>query len=82
MTIEMQAETLTKAYISSYNVAMQKVRNPEFAAQIAGMVVVAINMNMSKQQQEVNPVAGLLAQMFVANRQQEETENLDGEKKK
>lgn len=50
MTIEQQAEELTKAYLVSYNLAMGQVRNPEFAAQIAGMIVVAINGTLPKQQ--------------------------------
>ena len=44
---------------------MGQVRNPEFAAQIAGMIVVAINGTLPKQQPEVNPVMGLLTQMIM-----------------
>lgn len=81
MTIEQQAEELTKAYLASYNLAMTQVRNPEFAAQIAGMIVVAINGTLPKQQ-EVNPVMGLLSQMIIAAGQGEPEPEETGNKKK
>jgi len=81
MTIKQQAEELTKAYLASYNLAMTKVRNPEFAAQIAGMIVVAINGTLPKQQ-EVNPVMGLLSQMIIAAAQGEPEPEETGSKKK
>ena len=82
MTIEQQAEELTKAYLASYNLAMTKVRNPEFAAQIAGTIVVAISGTMPKQQPEVNPVMGLLSQMIIAAGQGEPEPEETGRKKK
>lgn len=81
MTIEQQAEGLTKAYLASYNLAMTQVRNPEFAAQIAGMIVVAINGTLPKQP-EVNPVIGLLSQMIIAAGQGEPEPEETGSKKK
>lgn len=81
MTIEQQAEELTKAYLASYNLAMTKVRNPEFAAQIAGMIVVTINGTLPKQP-EVNPVMGLLSQMIIAAGQGEPEPEETGNKKK
>ena len=68
MTTEQQAEELTKAYIASYNLAMRQVRNPGFATQIAGMIVVAINGTLPKQKTDANTVMGLglLAQMIAA----------------
>lgn len=81
MTIEQQAEELTKAYLASYNLAMTKVRNPEFAAQIAGMIVVAINGTLPKQP-EVNPAMGLLSQMIIAAGQGEPEPEETGRKKK
>lgn len=79
MNIKKQAEELTTAYIVSYNVAMKKVNNPGFAAQIAGVVVVAINETLSKQNIEVNPLIWLIAQMMVAKEQEEtkETKEMD-----
>lgn len=71
MSIKQQAEELTKAYIASYNMAMKEVRNPEFAAQIAGVVVIAINGTLPKQNIEVNPFIGLVAQMMAAKAQEE-----------
>lgn len=82
MTIEQQAEELTKAYLVSYNLAMGQVRNPEFAAQIAGTVVVAISGTMPKQQPEVNPVMGLLTQMIMTAGQGEPEPEETGNKKK
>lgn len=64
MSIEQQAEKLTKAYIVSYNIAIKEVRNPELAVQIAEAVVVAINGTLPKQNAEVNPFIGLVAQMM------------------
>lgn len=81
MTIEQQAEELTKAYLASYNLAMTKVRNPEFAAQIAGMIVVTINGTLPKQP-EVNPVMRLLSQMIIAAGQGEPEPEETGNKKK
>lgn len=82
MTIEQKAEELTKAYLASYNLAMGRVRNPEFAAQIAGTIVVAISGTMPKQQPEVNPVMGLLSQMIIAAGQGEPEPEETGSKKK
>lgn len=84
MTIEQKAEELTKAYLASYNLAIKQVRNPEFAAQVAGMVVVAINTTLPKQQPEVNTVMGLglLAQMIAARQEETEKEGAENKKKK
>lgn len=76
MSIKQQAEELTKAYIVSYNMAMKAVKNPEFAAQIAGVVVVAINGTLPKQNAEVNPFIGLVTQMM-ATKAQEETKGTE-----
>lgn len=84
MTIEQKAEELTKAYLASYNLAIKQVRNLEFAAQVAGMVVVAINTTLPKQQPEVNTVMGLglLAQMIAARQEETEKEGAENKKKK
>lgn len=84
MTTEQQAEELTKAYIASYNLAMRQVRNSEFATQIAGMIVVAINGTLPKQKTEANTVMGLglLAQMIAAGQREPEKEGTENKKKK
>ncbi len=84
MTTEQQAEELTKAYLASYNLAMTKVRNPGFAMQIAGMIVVAINGTLPKQKTEANTVMGLglLAQMIAAGQGEPEKEGTENKKKK
>ena len=84
MTIEQKAEELTKAYLASYNLAIKQVRNQEFAAQVAGMVVVAINTTLPKQQPEVNTVMGLglLAQMIAAGKGDQEQQEAENKKKK
>lgn len=46
MDIEQRAKTLTTAYIHSYNLALQEVRNPNLAAQIATAVTMVINANI------------------------------------
>lgn len=82
MTMEQRAEELTKAYLASYNLAMGQVRNPEFAAQIAGTVIIAINNTIPNQQPEANPVMGLLTQMIVAAGQGEQEPEETGNKRK
>ena len=49
MDIEQRAKTLTTAYIHSYNLALQEVRNPNLAAQIATAVTMVINANIPEQ---------------------------------
>ena len=80
--MEQRAEELTKAYLASYNLAMGQVRNPEFAAQIAGTVIIAINNTIPNQQPEANPVMGLLTQMIVAAGQGEQESEETGNKRK
>lgn len=46
MDIEQRTETLTAAYIHSYNLALKEVNNPNFAAQIAMAVIMVINTNI------------------------------------
>lgn len=70
MSIEQQAEELTKACIVSYNMAMKEVRNPELAVQIAGTVVVAINGTLPKQNVEVDSFIELFAQMIAEKAQE------------
>ena len=75
-----QIEMLTKAYITSYNTAMEQVKNPEFATQIAMGVLMVANMaeqNNSKSSVKVlNPLEIIFSQ--VAKQVQEE----EGEEKK
>ena len=48
MDIEQRAKTLTTTYIHSYNLALQEVRNPNLAAQIATAVTMVINTTGNK----------------------------------
>lgn len=59
-------------------------RTPEFATQIAGMIVVAINGTLPKQKTEANTVMGLglLAQMIAAGQGEPEKEGTENKKKK
>lgn len=68
MDIEQRAKTLTTAYIHSYNLALQEVRNPNLAAQIAAAVIMVINTNIPEQP-AINPLAAFFAQL--AEQQQE-----------
>jgi hypothetical protein len=62
MDIEQRAKTLTTAYIHSYNLALQEVRNPNLAAQIATAVIMVINTNIPEQP-AINPLAAFFAQL-------------------
>lgn len=62
MDIEQRAKTLTTAYIHSYNLALQEVRNPNLAAQIAAAVTMVINTNIPEQP-AINPLAAFFAQL-------------------
>ncbi|MCM1026110.1 MAG: hypothetical protein NC432_06720 [Roseburia sp.] len=73
MDIKQKTETLTAAYIHSYNIALKEVRNPNLAAQIATAVIMVIDLNMPKQQ-SVNPLELLFAQMATVAQEQREKE--------
>ena len=80
MDIEQRTAALTTAYIHSYNLALQEVRNPNLAAQIATAVIMVIDLNTPKQQ-AINPLELLFAQMATAAQQQKkesEENNHDG----
>lgn len=62
MDIEQRTKTLTTAYIHSYNLALQEVKNPNLAAQIATAVIMVINTNIPKQP-AINPLAAFFAQL-------------------
>ena len=77
MDIEQRAKTLTTTYIHSYNLALQEVRNPNLAAQIATAVTMVINTNIPEQP-AINPLAAFFAQL--AEQQGKEQEQEPGEK--
>lgn len=73
MDIKQKTETLTAAYIHSYNFALKEVKNPNLAAQIATAVIMVLEMNAPKQQ-IVNPLELLFAQMAATAQRQTEKE--------
>ena len=75
--IEQKAEMLTTAYIHSYNLALQEVKNPNLAVQIATAVIIVINTNIPEQP-AINPLAAFFAQL--AEQQRKEPEPEPGEK--
>ncbi|MEH2953125.1 hypothetical protein VV089_09010 [Candidatus Merdisoma sp. JLR.KK011] len=77
MDIEQRTKTLTKAYIHSYNLALQEVKNPNLAVQIATAVIIVINTNIPEQP-AINPLAAFFAQL--AEQQRKEPEPEPGEK--
>ena len=79
MDIKQKTETLTTAYIHSYNLALKEVRNPNLAAQIATAVIMVIDLNTPKQP-TINPLELLFTQMADAVQEQaqkEESEEAD-----
>lgn len=78
MDIEQRTAALTTAYIHSYNLALQEVRNPNLAAQIATAVTMVINANIPEQP-AINPLAAFFAQL--AEQQGKEPESESGERR-
>lgn len=56
-----QIESLTQAYLISYNTALKEVRNPELALQTATSIIMGILMVEQSQQPKIDPL-----QMFTA----------------
>lgn len=79
MDIEQRAKTLTTAYIYSYNLALQEVRNPNLAAQIAAAVTMVINANIPEQP-AIIPLAAFFAQLAEQQGKELEKEPEPGEK--
>ncbi len=78
--IKKQAEDLTKAYIHSYNLAMEEVRNPEFATQVAMSVTTSIAMATPKKNVAVvDPFEVLLAHMGMVKQEEAEGAGSDGQ---
>lgn len=69
MEIKKKTELLTVAYIHSYDLALKEVKNPNLAAQIATAVTMVINTNIPDQQ-TIDPIGLLFAQMATAVREQ------------
>lgn len=73
-------EGLTKAYIHAHNTAMNEVRNPQFAAQIATSVLTVIALEMrNKQQSGMNPFTMILGAVMDAAKKSEDKKSDDGE---
>lgn len=70
-------ENLTMAYIYSYSKAIQEVKNPNFATQIAMSVIATINMGEQIGKPVQNPLKILLEHMTKV--QEREGENDDRE---
>lgn len=62
MDFQQRTQVLTTAYIHSYNLALQEIKNPNLAAQIAAAVIMVINTNIPEQP-AVNPLAAFFAQL-------------------
>ena len=55
MINEKTVENLTKAYICSFNVALNEVHNPNMAGQVAAAVLISIcSVTLQNQQQDIN----------------------------
>lgn len=78
--IKKQAEDLTKAYIHSYNLAMEEVRNPGFATQVALGVTTSIAMATPKRNVAVvDPFEVILAHMGVVKQEEAARADSDGQ---
>ena len=53
-------EDATKAYIISYNTAMEMTHNPNMAMQIASCVVLSYMSIMKPQQMQIDPMAAVM----------------------
>ena len=76
MIIKEKAESLTMAYIHSYNLAMKEMRNSDFANQIAANIVFVIAKTESKTEQPMfNPFEMVLKNVMENIKTQKEEEN-------
>ncbi len=71
-------ESLTKTYIYSYTVAMQEVKNPDFAVQIAMNVVGMIYAIEQQKHSESNPLGALIMNIAAQALAQEKDNDNDG----
>lgn len=69
-------EDSTRAFIRAYKIALEETENPNLAYQIAGSVLMVLNMN--KPQQTINPIE-LMAAIFASQKQNDDSE--DGNEK-
>lgn len=76
MDIKQRTEMLTVAYIHAYRLAINEVKNPSLATQIATSVIMVINMGM-KNQQIITPLELLFTQMASVAEEKEESEATD-----
>lgn len=74
-------ETLTRIYIYSYGIAMQEVKNPSFAVEIAMSVTMlfkATETQKKPEQLKINPMEYLLASIMQGAQQEDDAEPGDG----
>lgn len=72
-----QIEDATRAYLYSYDLALEEVKNPDLAVQVAMSVVMAVLMVNKPQQKQYNPFQLILESIAAKARQEaaeEETE--------
>lgn len=75
MINEEQAKKFTMAYISAYKTAIEEIRNPNFANQIAASVIMAMAMAEKRNQPEINPLEALFANIAKKVQQNEKSNN-------
>lgn len=69
-------EDSTRAFIRAYTIALEETKNPNLAHQIAGSVLMVLNMN--KPRQTINPLE-LMAAVFASQKKNDDGED-DNEK--
>lgn len=69
-----KTENTTKAYIHSYNVAMEITRNPNLAAQVAANVIMVMLATEPKEPM-FNPLQAVIEQMVQAHNEGKEEEH-------
>lgn len=69
-----KTENTTRAYIHSYNVAMEMTRNPNLAVQIATNVIMVMLMTEPKEPM-FNPLQAVIEQMVQAQNEGREEEH-------
>lgn len=75
MISEEQAKKFTMAYLSAYKTAIEEIRNPNFANQIAASVIMTMAIAEEKAKPEINPLEVLFANIAKKVQQKEESNN-------
>lgn len=75
MLNKVKTENITRAYIHSYNIAMEITKNPDFAVQIALNVIMAM-LAVEPKEPVLNPFQAIIEQMAAqTQRKGDEEEN-------